>query len=76
MTTARKIFLINKSNFIFPVSISVRSDYLNLKDCVFNVTLLKILSNKEIIMLDEYGKILGFSQKLYEMFSSTKDKHG
>jgi hypothetical protein len=43
------------------VSISVRNDFQTLNDCVFNVTLLKVSSNKELIMFDEYGRIIGFS---------------
>lgn len=70
MTTARKIFLINKENYLFPVSISVRNDYLSLQDCVFNVTLLKISSNKELIMFDEFGKIIGLSKHLFEILSN------
>ncbi len=36
MHTSRKIFILNKEQFLFPVSISVRSDYTNLGDCVFH----------------------------------------
>jgi hypothetical protein len=55
------------------VSISVRNDFQTLNDCVFNVTLLRVSSNKELIMFDEFGRIIGFSQHLFNILST--DRH-
>ena len=73
MHTSRKIFILNKERFLFPVSISVRSDYTNLGDCVFNVTLLKQQSNKELIMFDEYGRIISVTRHFYDTISKNRN---
>jgi hypothetical protein len=72
MTTSRKIFLINKEQFLFPCSICVRNDYTILSDCVFNATLLKQQSNKELIMFDEYGRMMSMTKHLFNIISKNR----
>lgn len=66
--TTRKIFLMNKSKYLFPVAISVRNEFANFDDCIFNVNLLKI-PFKDLIMFDRYGAIIGISENLFNLIS-------
>ncbi|CAD8059979.1 unnamed protein product [Paramecium sonneborni] len=67
----RKVFVQNRNQFIFPIVLSLRNDFSNFEDCIFNVCMLKV-SFQDCIMFDSRGSILGMSENLFSLLSDSE----
>ncbi|CAD8147450.1 unnamed protein product [Paramecium pentaurelia] len=67
----RRVYVSNKNQFIFPIMLSLRNDFTNFEDCVFNVCMLKV-SFQDAIMFDARGSILGMSENLFSLLSDSE----
>ncbi|CAK81938.1 unnamed protein product (macronuclear) [Paramecium tetraurelia] len=67
----RRVYVSNKNQFIFPIMLSLRNDFSNFEDCVFNVCMLKV-SFQDAIMFDGRGSILGMSENLFTLLSDSE----
>ncbi|CAD8058052.1 unnamed protein product [Paramecium sonneborni] len=67
----RKVFVSNKNKFIFPIILSLRNDFSNFDDVLFNVCMLKV-SFQDQIMFDSRGSILGMSENLFSLLSDSE----